>query len=61
VITWHDSGSTEPTDTKGQVLATGVPGGQKLDLWASWHSAFAWDTSGSAQVWLSASVLYKTP
>lgn len=61
VIVYRDTGSSEPTDTKGQVLATGVPGGQTLNLWASWEAPFAWHTSGTAQVWLGASVLYKTP
>ncbi|MDE3076022.1 MAG: hypothetical protein KGJ86_11390 [Chloroflexota bacterium] len=61
VITWKDSGSTEPTDTKGQVLATGLGGGDTLNLWATWQAPFPWDPSGTAQVWLGASVLYKTP
>lgn len=61
VITWKDTGSSEPTDTKGQVLATGVPGGQTLNLWASWQAPFTWDPSGIAALWLGASVLYKTP
>lgn len=61
LMIWRDVGSTEPTDTKGQVLATGLPGGDTLNLWASWQMPFAWDTYGSARVWLGASVLYKTP
>lgn len=61
VSVWRDVGSTEPTDTKGQVLATGVPGGQTLNLWASWQMPFPWDTNGNALVWLGASVLYNTP
>lgn len=61
LITWKDTGSSEPTDTKGQVLATGVPGGQTLNLWASWQAVSTWDPSGEAEVWLGASVLYKTP
>lgn len=61
VIIYADSGSTEPTDTKGQVLATGFSSPDTLNLWASWAAEFAWDTSGIARVWLAASVLYKTP
>lgn len=57
---WRDTGSSEPTDTKGQVLAQGVPGGQTLNLWASWQMAATWEPNGTAQVWLGASVLYKT-
>lgn len=61
VITWRDSGSTEPTDTKGQVLFTGFAPGPTLNLWATWAAPEAWDGSGIAQVWFGASVLYKTP
>lgn len=57
---WRDTSSSEPTDTKGQVLATGVPGGQTLNLWASWQMPFPWISNGNAKVWLGASVLYKT-
>jgi len=61
VIIWKDSGPTEPTDTKGQVLATGFAPGPTLNLWATWAAEFAWDPSGIARVWAAASVLYKTP
>ncbi|MDE3076166.1 MAG: hypothetical protein KGJ86_12130 [Chloroflexota bacterium] len=61
VITWRDSGPTEPTDTKGQVLAPNMGIGDTLNLWAVWQAPFPWDPSGTAQVWLGASVLYKTP
>lgn len=56
-VIWIDTGSSEPTDTKGQVLATGIPGGDTLNLWASWASPFAWDASGSVNVWFGASIL----
>lgn len=59
VIAWTDSGSTEPTDIKAQVLATGVPAGDQLDLWATWSAVAPWDASGSAIVWVQTSVLYK--
>ena len=61
VITWHDTGSTEPTDTKGQVLATGMGGEDTLNLWASWAAPTVWDPTGTTQLWLGASVLYRTP
>lgn len=61
VVIYRDTSSSEPTDTKGQVFAQGVPGGETLNLWATWEAPFAWDPSGTAQVWLGASVLYKTP
>lgn len=59
IVQWTDSGSTELTDIKAQVLATGVPDGDQLDLWASWAAAGVWDTTGTAHVWVQASVLYK--
>jgi hypothetical protein len=59
VVMWTDNGSTEATDIKAQVLATGVPGGDALDLWACWAAAGVWDNTGSAHVWVQASVLYK--
>ena len=57
VITWTDTGATEPTDTRGQVLAQDIPDGQYLNIWASWASAYAWDPSGSAVLWGAASIL----
>ena len=56
-VGWIDTGSSEPTDTKGQVLATGLPEGDTLNLWASWAAAGAWDASGSVLLWLGASIL----
>lgn len=56
-VIWTDTGSSEPTDTKGQVLATGIPGGDTLNLWASWAAPDAWDASGSVAVWFGASIL----
>jgi hypothetical protein len=61
VITWRDSGSTEQTDTHAEVLATGMADDDTLNLWASWAAPSTWDPTGVAQVWLGASVLYKTP
>jgi hypothetical protein len=58
-IAWVDTGATEDTTTKGQVLATGIGAGQFLNVWASWSSPFAWDPTGTAMVWLGASVLVK--
>lgn len=56
-VGWIDTGSSEPTDTKGQVLAAGIPGGDTLNLWASWAAPGAWDASGSVLLWLGASIL----
>jgi hypothetical protein len=59
IVTWRDSPPQEPIDAKGQVAATGIPGGDSLNLWASWAPAYAWDSSGAAALWYYASVLYK--
>jgi hypothetical protein len=62
VATWRDSGAQEVPDVKSQVLATGIPGGDTLNLWSSWQSALgAWDPSGAVNIWIYTSVLYFTP
>lgn len=59
---WRDSGPQEVPDVKAQVLATGIPGGDTLNLWFSWQSLTgAWDSFGSVNVWVSSAVLYSTP
>lgn len=57
LIVWRDSGSTEATQTQGQVLAQGIPGGDTLNLWLSWAFAANWDGSGQVQVWAGWSIL----
>lgn len=59
VITFRDSGSTEPTDTKGQVLATGIPGGDSLNLSSVWASASTFDATVNTLIWVSMSILRK--
>lgn len=63
IITWRDSGAQEVPDVKTQVLATGIPGGDRLDLWFSWASltGAGWDPSGTVQIWAATSVLSSTP
>lgn len=62
VISWRDSGPQEIPDVQVPVLATGIPGGDTLNLWFSWQSTNgAWDGSGSQRIWVSTSVLYTTP
>lgn len=62
VITWRDSGVQEIPDVKVNVLATGIPAGDTLNLWASWQAeTSSWDPSGAADVWVGTSVLYHTP
>jgi hypothetical protein len=61
-VGWRDSGSQEVPDIKVNVLATGIPGGDSLDVWFSYQCTDgAWDTSGSVVMWVFASVLYTTP
>lgn len=59
VMTFRDSGSTEPSDTKSQVLATGIPGGQTLNLSSIWSSAVSFDVSVNTLLWVSLSILHK--
>lgn len=61
LIVWRDTGSTEATQSQGQVLATGLPGGDTLNLWFSWAAPVGWDASGQAQVWAGWSILRKEP
>jgi|ERR1700728_2711062 len=62
-ITWANSAHSEPTDTKGQVLAADIPPGDTLNLWASWQSPYDWaDTfAANAIIWHSVSILRKIP
>jgi hypothetical protein len=61
-VSWRDSGPQEIVDVKSQVLATGIPGGDSLNLWFSYQAQNgAWDTSGEQEIWVAASVLYSTP
>jgi hypothetical protein len=59
VITFKDSGSTEPSDTKGQVLATGIPGGDSLNLSSVWAPVSAFDATVNTLIWVSLSILRK--
>jgi hypothetical protein len=60
LIYWRNSAQTEPTQTKGQVLATGLGEGETLNLWASWQSAYDWaDFGANAVIWHSVSILRK--
>lgn len=55
--TWRDSGAQEPSDARGQVLATGIPSGDTLNLWASWAGAYGLDSDVNPVIWGGASVL----
>lgn len=59
VITYKDSGTGELSQTEGEVLATGLPGGDTLNLSSCWASAAAFDSSVNATIWVSLSILRK--
>lgn len=62
LISWRDSGCQEVPDVQVPVLANGIPGGETLNLWFSWQSTSgAWDPSGSLEIWVATSTLYRTP
>lgn len=63
IITWRDSGAQEPMDVRTQVLATGIPEGDFLNMWFSWASINheVWDPSGAFRIWASTSILFSTP
>lgn len=42
IVTWRDTGSSEPTDTKAQVKAAAPPAGDTLNLWAVWGLTGSW-------------------
>jgi hypothetical protein len=58
-VIWEDSGPQEPTDAHGQVLATGLPAGDTLNLWASWALSTDWDTENWS-MFVGASILVST-
>lgn len=63
IITWRDSGPQEVPDVKVNVLATGIPPGDRLDLWFSWSnlSGNTWDARGAFRIWVASSSLSTTP
>lgn len=63
VVFWRDSGPQEIPDVQSQVLATGIPGGDNLNLWFRWQSQSggAWDPSGFVNLFVVASILTSTP
>lgn len=59
VITYKDSGTGELSQTEGEVLATGLPAGDTLNLSSCWASAATFDSSVNATIWVSLSILRK--
>jgi hypothetical protein len=60
IVAWRDSGTGEPSETKGQVLATGIPAGDTLNLSSVWAFAQGFDSSVNGVVWVSTSILTKS-
>lgn len=62
VVSWNDGGGQEVTDVQTQVLATGIPSGDTLNVWFSWQSVFGnWDSTGQVQIFQWSSLLFSTP
>lgn len=60
VISWRDSGPQDRQDARGQVLATGIPGGDTLNVWASWSGQYGLPADSNLCIWVSASMLVRT-
>ncbi len=61
LMVWENSPHSEETQTRGQVLAAGVPPGDTLNLWATWGSTIDWAAQfgANAIIWHSLSILRK--
>lgn len=55
IAVWADTGPQEPPDSKGEVLATGLPAGDTLNVWWVTKAEFDWDSVGFA--WVFASIV----
>lgn len=53
IAIWADTGPQEPPDSKGEVLATGLPAGDTLNVWWTTKAEFSWDAEGGAIVFAS--------
>jgi hypothetical protein len=61
VIIWGNSAQSEETSSQGRVAAQGIPGGDTLNLWATWASTIDWaeQFAANAIIWHSVSILRK--
>lgn len=59
LVLWDDRGPQAPVDTKGMVSAKTIPGGDTLNVWASWAAVNAWETNGRVNLWYWASLLWE--
>jgi hypothetical protein len=60
IVAWRDSGSSEPSSTKGQVAAVSIPAGDSLNLSSCWASVGAYDSQVNTMLWSSLSILKKS-
>lgn len=59
VIAWRDSGPQDRMDGRGQVLASPLPPGDTLNLWASWEGNYGLDAGDNVSIWMGISCLVK--
>lgn len=59
VIAWRDSGPQDRMDGRGQVLASPIPPGDTLNLWASWEGNYGLDAEANPVIWMGISCLIK--
>lgn len=59
VIAWRDSGPQDRMDARGQVLASPIPPGDTLNLWASWEGNYGLDAAANPAIWMGVSALIK--
>lgn len=57
VIAWRDSGPQDRMDGRGQVLASPLPPGDTLNLWASWEGNYGLDPEDNPTIWMGVSAL----
>jgi hypothetical protein len=57
VIAWRDSGPQDRMDGRGQVLASPLPAGEFLNLWASWEGNYGLSAEDNPSIWMSISCL----
>lgn len=57
VIAWRDSGPQDRMDGRGMVVASPIPAGQFLNLWASWEGNYGLDPEDNVSIWMGVSAL----
>lgn len=57
----NDGSPDRKGDVQGQVLATGIPGGDQLEVWASFGVSTTWPDDGLLEWWAVSRVLIRSP